>query len=81
MVASHATPLKMGSSVCDLRLLRTDENYLLASAMDGGLVQWDRRATGRPVRSFPGHRNSHTMLKMAVDQGESLLMSGERRGL
>ncbi|KAG0615975.1 hypothetical protein M758_5G080700 [Ceratodon purpureus] len=74
---SHTKVMRMGSAICSLFLLQNDENYLLASAMNGVIQQWDRRMVENgAVRTYEGHNNSHTMLQLGVDPTETLLVSG-----
>nr|XP_024379128.1 uncharacterized protein LOC112283946 isoform X1 [Physcomitrium patens]PNR53252.1 hypothetical protein PHYPA_009628 [Physcomitrium patens] len=74
---SHAKIMRMGSAICSLLLLRNDENYLLASAMNGVIHQWDRRMVENgAVRTYEGHNNTHTTLQLGVDPTETLLVSG-----
>lgn len=74
---SHSKIMRMGSAICSLLLLRNDENYLIASAMNGVIQQWDRRMVENgPVRTYEGHYNTHTMLQLGVDPTETFLVSG-----
>jgi WD repeat-containing protein 21A len=57
--------------------MHSDENYLLASAMNGVIQQWDRRMVENgAVRTYEGHSNTHTSLQMGVDPSETFLVSG-----
>ncbi|CAM6082750.1 unnamed protein product [Calypogeia fissa] len=77
LFCSHSTIMQMKSAVCSLALLRSSEWYLLASAMNGDIQQWDRRIVERgSVRSYEGHVNSHTVLQLGLDPTERLLVSG-----
>jgi WD40 repeat protein len=74
---SHSRTMQMNSAVCSLKLLRSCEWYLLASAMNGDIQQWDRRFVEKgAVRTYEGHCNSHTMLQLGVDPTERLFASG-----
>ncbi|MCO5613535.1 hypothetical protein L7F22_067812 [Adiantum nelumboides] len=69
--------MRMNSAICSLRLLHSDESYLLASAMNGDLYLWDRRLAGRgPVVSYSGNKNTCLPLCLGVDSSESLVASG-----
>lgn len=76
MYCSHSPVMQMSSSVCSMRLLRSDENYLLAGAMDGTLQRWDRRMVRNSVLSYEEHVNSHTSLPLSLDPSETLLFAG-----
>eukprot|EP00252_Welwitschia_mirabilis_P007432 TRINITY_DN18783_c0_g1_i1.p1 TRINITY_DN18783_c0_g1~~TRINITY_DN18783_c0_g1_i1.p1 ORF type:complete len:484 (+),score=63.03 TRINITY_DN18783_c0_g1_i1:338-1789(+) len=69
--------IHMPSAVCGMVPLRSDENYLLASSMDGTVKLWDRRLSGREaVQSYEGQVNSHTMLQIGVDPSETFVVAG-----
>ncbi|KAH7442126.1 hypothetical protein KP509_03G072100 [Ceratopteris richardii] len=69
--------MRMNSAVCSLLLLRSDESYLLASAMNGDIYLWDRRHLGKgPVLTYKGNQNSYLPLCLGVDASEALLASG-----
>ncbi|KYQ93343.1 hypothetical protein DLAC_06013 [Tieghemostelium lacteum] len=63
------------SSICCMRSLRNDDNYLLVSSMDGDLCQWDRR-NNRKIVQYQGHSNQYSMLRFQVSPDERYLCSG-----
>ncbi|KAH8973391.1 hypothetical protein BDL97_01G045000 [Sphagnum fallax] len=74
---SHSKIMRMDSAICSMVLMHSDENYLLASAMNGVIQQWDRRMVENgAVRTYEGHSNTHTSLQMGVDPSETFLVSG-----
>ncbi|CAK9857409.1 unnamed protein product [Sphagnum jensenii] len=74
---SHSKIMRMNSAICSMVLMHSDENYLLASAMNGVIQQWDRRMVENgAVRTYEGHSNTHTSLQMGVDPSETFLVSG-----
>ncbi|BBM98798.1 DDB1- and CUL4-associated factor 4 [Marchantia polymorpha subsp. ruderalis] len=77
----HYEGMQMRSTVCSMSLLRSNEFYLIASAMDGQIWQWDRRISGRgPVQTYEGHVNTHSLLQVRLDPSERLLASGGTDG-
>lgn len=74
---SHAKSMQMGSAICSMVLLHSDETYLLASSMNGNIQLWDRRLVEKgPVLSYEGNCNSHSMLQLGIDPSETLFASG-----
>ncbi|KAL5656847.1 hypothetical protein ACJX0J_030010, partial [Zea mays] len=68
--------ISMSSAVCSLVSLSSDENYFLGSSMDGSIKLFDLRLIQKGgIQSYEGHVNSHTLLPLAVDPSETLLMS------
>ncbi|RDY13578.1 DDB1- and CUL4-associated factor 4, partial [Mucuna pruriens] len=54
-----------------------DEQYFLASSMDGSMKLYDQRLLQRgAVQSYEGHVNSHTRIQIGVDPAERFVMSG-----
>ncbi|XP_062406102.1 WD repeat domain 21 isoform X2 [Sardina pilchardus] len=68
-----ACRFQQGSAVTSVRLLR-DENYLLASDMQGKIKLWDIRTT-RPVQNYEGHHNEYAYLPLHVNEDEGLLLA------
>nr|XP_023898103.1 uncharacterized protein LOC112009976 [Quercus suber] len=69
--------VKMPSSISCLVSLQFDDNYFLASSMDGSVKLYDHRLIQRgAVQSYEGHVNSHTHIKLGVDPSEKFVMSG-----
>ncbi|OMO68874.1 hypothetical protein CCACVL1_19784 [Corchorus capsularis] len=67
----------MPSSISSLVSLQSYDQYFLASSMDGSMKLYDHRLTKRgAVQSYGGHVNSHTRIKLGVDQSERFVMSG-----
>ncbi|XP_064967233.1 uncharacterized protein LOC103986735 [Musa acuminata AAA Group] len=67
----------MSSAVCSLVALQSDDNYFLASSMDGSIKLFDCRLLQRgSVQSYAGHVNSHTRLQLGVNPSETFLISG-----
>ncbi|KAL2649259.1 hypothetical protein R1flu_017387 [Riccia fluitans] len=74
---NHHEKMQMGSAISSISLLRRNEQYLIASAVNGEMWQWDRRLTGRgPVQTFEGHVNTHHPLKFRLDPSERILAAG-----
>eukprot|EP00898_Chlorokybus_atmophyticus_P009213 jgi/Chlat1/9293/Chrsp99S08495 len=68
---------RMPGAVTALKALPGDDTYLVASSMDGTMRLWDRRMM-RVVLEYPGHRNTHMMLPLAVDaKGHFIAAGGE----
>ncbi|KAJ4752801.1 DDB1-and CUL4-associated factor 4 [Rhynchospora pubera] len=69
--------VRMTSAVCSMASLSCDENYFLASSMDGSIKLFDIRALRNGgVQSYEGHINSHSRLQLAVNPSETLLLTG-----
>ncbi|WJX28028.1 hypothetical protein P8452_16796 [Trifolium repens] len=69
--------IKMPSSISCLVSLKFDDQYFLASSMDGTIKLYDRRMLQRgAVQSYEGHVNSHTQIQLGVDPDERYVMSG-----
>ncbi|XP_078673834.1 DDB1- and CUL4-associated factor 4-like [Branchiostoma floridae x Branchiostoma belcheri] len=68
-----AVTLRHESSVCCLRLLQ-DENYLLASDMQGKIKLWDLRVQ-RCMLDYPGHVNQYAHLPVIVDSQENFIFA------
>ncbi|XP_078594320.1 DDB1- and CUL4-associated factor 4-like [Branchiostoma floridae x Branchiostoma japonicum] len=68
-----AMTLRHKSSVCCLRLLQ-DENYLLASDMQGKIKLWDLRVQ-RCVQDYPGHVNQYAHIPLIVDSQEKFIFA------
>ncbi|KAH7522813.1 hypothetical protein JRO89_XSUnG0102600 [Xanthoceras sorbifolium] len=67
----------MPSSISSLVSLHFNDQYFLASSMDGSVKLYDHRLIKRgPVQSYEGHVNSHTRIQLGVDQSERFVMSG-----
>ncbi|CAM8887733.1 unnamed protein product [Rhodiola kirilowii] len=66
----------MPSSISSLVLLRSYDQYFLASSMDGTINLYDRRMNKSEVQSYAGHVNSHTRIQLGVDPSDTFLMSG-----
>ncbi|PQP97567.1 hypothetical protein Pyn_01913 [Prunus yedoensis var. nudiflora] len=67
----------MPSSIASLVSLRFDDQYFLASSMDGTVKLYDQRIIQRgAVQSYEGHVNSHTRMQLGVDPSERFFMSG-----
>ncbi|KAF3450096.1 hypothetical protein FNV43_RR06176 [Rhamnella rubrinervis] len=72
---SHTVVLP--SSISCLVSLMFDDQYFLASSMDGSVKLYDLRLVQRgAVQSYEGHVNSHTRIQIGVDPFEKFLMSG-----
>ncbi|KAL9314798.1 hypothetical protein ACSQ67_020250 [Phaseolus vulgaris] len=57
--------------------LQFDEQYFLASSMDGSIRLYDHRLLQRgAVQCYDGHVNSHTRIQIGVDPAERFVMSG-----
>ncbi|XP_068480836.1 uncharacterized protein [Phaseolus vulgaris] len=73
--ASHT--IRMPSSISSLVSLQFDEQYFLASSMDGSIRLYDHRLLQRgAVQCYDGHVNSHTRIQIGVDPAERFVMSG-----
>ncbi|XP_062162975.1 uncharacterized protein LOC133869896 [Alnus glutinosa] len=69
--------VKMPSSISSLVSLQFDDNYFLASSMDGSVKLYDHRLIQRgAIQSYEGLVNSHTRIQLAVDPSEKFMMSG-----
>ncbi|KAJ1407607.1 WD40/YVTN repeat-like-containing domain superfamily, partial [Sesbania bispinosa] len=69
--------IRMPSSISCLVSLQFDEQYFLASSLDGSMRLYDRRLLQRgSVQSYEGHVNSHTHIQLGVDPSERFVMSG-----
>ncbi|GLT69551.1 hypothetical protein SLA2020_416940 [Shorea laevis] len=69
--------VQMPSSISSLVSLQFDDNYFLASSMDGSVKLYDHRLIQRgAVQSYEGLVNSHTRIQLAVDPSEKFVMSG-----
>ncbi|KAL5578007.1 hypothetical protein UlMin_019706 [Ulmus minor] len=69
--------VKLPSSISSLVSLQYDDQYFLASSMDGSVKLYDHRLTQRgAVQSYEGHVNSHTRIQLGVDPFEKFVMSG-----
>ncbi|XP_048317838.2 uncharacterized protein LOC107411560 isoform X2 [Ziziphus jujuba] len=65
------------SSISCLASLMFDDQYFLASSMDGSVKLYDLRLVQRgSIQSYEGHVNSHTRIQIGVDPSEKFLMSG-----
>ncbi|KAK4259862.1 hypothetical protein QN277_006151 [Acacia crassicarpa] len=68
---------RMPSSISSLVSLQFDNQYFLASSMDGSVRLYDHRLLQRgAVQSYEGHVNSHTRIQLGVDPQEKFVMSG-----
>ncbi|PIA37643.1 hypothetical protein AQUCO_03000296v1 [Aquilegia coerulea] len=71
----------MPSSISSLVSLQTDDQYFVASSMDGSIKLYDHRLIQRgAIQSYEGHVNSHTRIQLGVDPSERLVMSGGEDG-
>ncbi|CAL0301560.1 unnamed protein product [Lupinus luteus] len=69
--------IRMPRSISCLLSLQFDDQYFLASSMDGSMKLYDRRLLQRgAVQSYEGHVNSHTRVQLGVDPAERFVMSG-----
>ncbi|XP_066283035.1 DDB1- and CUL4-associated factor 4-like [Branchiostoma lanceolatum] len=68
-----AMTLRHESSVCCLRLLQ-DENYLLASDMQGKIKLWDLRVQ-KCILDYPGHVNQYAHIPVIVDSQEKFIFA------
>ncbi|XP_027362377.1 DDB1- and CUL4-associated factor 4 isoform X2 [Abrus precatorius] len=69
--------IRMPSSISCLVSLQFDDQYFLASSMDGSMRLYDHRLLHRgAVQSYEGHVNSHTFIQLGVDPAERFVMSG-----
>ncbi|GLT98889.1 hypothetical protein SLE2022_163640 [Rubroshorea leprosula] len=74
---SLSSTVYMPSSISSLASLQLYDQYFLASSMDGSIKLYDHRLTKRgAVQSYEGHINSHTRIRLGVDQSERFVMSG-----
>lgn len=74
---NHSDTIKLPSSISSLVSLQFDDQYFLASSMDGSLKLYDHRLIQRgPIQSYEGHVNSHTRIQLGVDPLERFVMSG-----
>lgn len=56
--------------------LQFDDQYFLASSMDGSVCLYDHRLLQRgAVQSYEEHVNSHTRIQLGVDPHERFVMS------
>ncbi|MED6221436.1 hypothetical protein PIB30_054600, partial [Stylosanthes scabra] len=69
--------IRMPSSISSLVSLQYDDQYFLASSMDGTMRLYDLRQLQRgSVQSYEGHVNSHSRIQLGVDPAERFVMSG-----
>ncbi|KAM6595379.1 hypothetical protein CsatA_005903 [Cannabis sativa] len=69
--------IQLPSSISCLVSLQYDDQYFLASSMDGSVKLYDHRLCQRgAVQSYDGHVNSHTRIQLGVDPSERFIMSG-----
>ncbi|KAF8097879.1 hypothetical protein N665_0279s0009 [Sinapis alba] len=70
--------LYMPSSLTCMKALKTYDQYLMASSMDGTIKLYDQRMVKRgvAVQTYEGHVNSHTRIEFGIDPSERFLMSG-----
>ncbi|KAL1320982.1 hypothetical protein HN51_065705 [Arachis hypogaea] len=69
--------IRMPSSISSLVSLQYDDQYFLASSMDGTMRLYDLRLLQRgSVQSYEGHVNSHSRIQLGVDPAERFVMSG-----
>ncbi|XP_062012233.1 uncharacterized protein LOC133728814 [Rosa rugosa] len=69
--------IKMPSSIACLVSLQFDDQYFLASSMDGTVKLYDHRIIQRgAVQTYEGNVNSHTRLQLGVDPSERFFISG-----
>ncbi|KAJ4910619.1 Transducin/WD40 repeat-like superfamily protein [Raphanus sativus] len=70
--------LYMPSSLTCMKTLKTYDQYLMASSMDGTIKLYDQRMVKRgvAVQTYEGHVNSHTRIEFGIDPSERFLMSG-----
>ncbi|XP_050368602.1 uncharacterized protein LOC126786726 [Argentina anserina] len=69
--------IKLPSSIACLVSLQFDDQYFLASSMDGTIKLYDHRIIQRgAVQTYEGHVNSHTRLQLGVDPSERFFISG-----
>ncbi|ESQ41727.1 hypothetical protein EUTSA_v10015915mg, partial [Eutrema salsugineum] len=68
----------MPKSLTCLKTLKTYDQYLMASSMDGTIKLYDQRMVKRgvAVQTYVGHVNSHTRIEFGIDPSERFLMSG-----
>ncbi|EXB83247.1 DDB1- and CUL4-associated factor 4 [Morus notabilis] len=59
------------------RWFKFDDQYFLASSMDGSVKLYDHRLVQRgAIQSYEGHVNSHSRIQLGVDPLERFVMSG-----
>ncbi|XP_024024080.1 DDB1- and CUL4-associated factor 4 isoform X2 [Morus notabilis] len=69
--------IKLPSSISCLVSLQFDDQYFLASSMDGSVKLYDHRLVQRgAIQSYEGHVNSHSRIQLGVDPLERFVMSG-----
>ncbi|XLR61226.1 hypothetical protein S83_011898 [Arachis hypogaea] len=69
--------IRMPSSISSLVSLQYDDQYFLASSMDGTMRLYDLRLLQRgSVQSYEGHVNSHSRIQLGFDPDERFVMSG-----
>ncbi|KAI4332093.1 hypothetical protein L6164_017030 [Bauhinia variegata] len=69
--------IRMPSSISCLVSLQYDDQYFLASSMDGSIKLYDHRLLKRgAVQSYEGHVNSHSRIQLGVDPAERFVMAG-----
>lgn len=67
----------MPKAVCSLVALQSDDQYFLASSLDGSINLFDRRLLNKgAVQTYAGHVNSYTHLQLGVNPSETLVVSG-----
>ncbi|KAL1195457.1 Katanin p80 WD40 repeat-containing subunit B1-like protein [Cardamine amara subsp. amara] len=68
----------MPSSITCLKTLKTYDQYLMASSMDGTIKLYDQRMDkrGGAVQTYEGHVNSHSRIEFGIDPSERFLISG-----
>uniref|UniRef100_A0A1J3GUW9 DDB1-and CUL4-associated factor 4 n=1 Tax=Noccaea caerulescens TaxID=107243 RepID=A0A1J3GUW9_NOCCA len=68
----------MPTSLTCLKTLKTYDQYLMASSMDGTIKLFDQRMVKRgvAVQKYEGHKNSHTRIEFGIDPSERFLISG-----
>eukprot|EP00794_Sanderia_malayensis_P019842 gene19842-21784_t len=70
----HASVAKAKSSVDNIKQLESSEFLFLISTLAGHVELWDSRGF-KPVISYPGHNNSHSMLQLHLDGNEEFVAS------
>ncbi|KAJ7969388.1 DDB1-and CUL4-associated factor 4 [Quillaja saponaria] len=69
--------IRMPSSISCLVSLQFDDQYFLASSMDGTVKLFDHRKIQRgAVQSYEGLVNSHTRIQLGVDPSDKFVLSG-----
>nr|CAC01732.1 hypothetical protein [Arabidopsis thaliana] len=66
----------MPSSLTCLKTLKTSDQYLMASSMDGTLYDQRMVKRGVGVQTYEGHVNSHTPIEFGIDPSERFILSG-----